>query len=94
MAKTGKSQKAYRTKKQGYKRWKEGYVKGVMVKPNVKDAREVFLVKGKVHASMKPVVYQVYIHLDQGTGDVCYAQCNCKAGQGAAVNTLLPYCTL
>ena len=33
---------------------------------------------------MKPVVYQVYIHLDQGTGDVCYAQCNCKAGQGGS----------
>ena len=31
---------------------------------------------------MKLVVYQVYIHIDQGTGDVCYAQCNCKAGQG------------
>ena len=80
MAKTGKSPKAYRNKKQGYKLWKEGYVKGVMVKPNVKAARELFLVQGKVHASMKPVVYQVYIHLDQGTGDVCYAQCNCKAG--------------
>ena len=45
MAKTGKSPKAYRNKKQGYKLWKEGYVKGVMVKPNVKAARELFLVK-------------------------------------------------
>ena len=52
MAKTGKSPKAYRNKKQGYKLWKEGYVKGVLVKPNVKAARELFLVKGKVHASM------------------------------------------
>ena len=45
-----------------------------MVKPNVKAARELFLVKGKVHVSMKPVVYQVYVHHDQRTGDVCYAQ--------------------
>ncbi len=82
VANTGKSPKAYRNKKQGYKLWKEGYVKGVMVKPHVKAARELFLVKGKVHASMKPVVYQVYVHLDQVTADVCYAQCSCKAGKG------------
>ena len=45
MAKTGKSPKVYRNKKQGYKLWKDGYVKGVMIKPNVKAAGELFLVK-------------------------------------------------
>ena len=42
----------------------------------------LFLAKSKVCASMKNIQYNVYIHLDEATGDVVFAKCSCKAGQG------------
>ena len=78
----GAAPKAFRNKKEGYKLWKEGYVRAVFVKPNVKGKRMLFLVKAKVSASMKSVQYMVYVHLDQISGDVVHAKCDCKAGQG------------
>jgi len=58
----------------------------------------LFLVKSKVHASMKSVQYNVYVHLDQANGNVVHAKCNCKAGQGgcckqvaALLYTILDY---
>ena len=75
--------KAHRSKLQGYKLWKEGYVSNVRVKPNVYVQNfKLFLVKATVSASMKNQKYTVYCHLDQAFGDVKYAKCNCKAGQG------------
>ncbi len=44
--------------------------------------RLLFLVKARVHASMKSTHYTVYVHLDQATGDAVYAKCNCNVGQG------------
>ena len=54
--------KAFRNKKQGYRLWKEGYVRNIFVKPNVTAKRKLFLVKSKVHASMKNIQYTVYVH--------------------------------
>ena len=51
------------------------------MKPNVTAKRKLFLVKSKVHASMKNIQYTVYVHLDQINGEVMEAKCNCKAGQ-------------
>ena len=82
MPNTETAPKAFRNKKQGYRLWKEGYVRGVLVKPNTKTCRTLFLMKAKVHASMKSVQYNVYVHLDQCDGEVLFAKCNCKAGQG------------
>ena len=96
--KNGAARKAFRNKKQGYKLWKEGYARGVLVKPNVQGERLLFLVKARVHASMKSTHYNVYVHLDQESADAVYAKCNCKAGQGgcckhvgALLYTLLDY---
>ena len=48
-----------------------------------KDGTQVCsLVKGTVHASVKKNSYVVYVHLDQSTGGVVYANCLCKAGKG------------
>ena len=74
--------KAFRNKKQGYRLWEEGYVRNIFVKPNVAAKCKLFLVKAKVHASMKNIQYTVYVHLDQISGEVKEAKCNCKAGQG------------
>ena len=89
---------AFRIKKHGYKLWKERYVHNGLVTPNVQGTLLLFLVKSKVHASMKNVHYDVYVHLDQGSGDVVYAKCTCKAGQGgcckhvaALLYTLIDY---
>lgn len=38
--------------------------------------------KGCVNASMKKKNYVAYVHLKQDTGEVAYANCNCKAGKG------------
>ena len=57
-----------RNKKLGYRLWKEGYVKNVLTKPNVKQHIIQFLVKARVHASMKNTFYSVCVHLDQETG--------------------------
>ena len=96
--KTSTGPKAHRNKKHGYRLWKEGYVRSIFVKPNVKAECMLFLVKAKVHASMKNVQYTVYAHLNQLDGDVMEAKCNCKAGQGgcckhvsALLFTLLDY---
>ena len=75
MPKKGAAPKAFRNKKQGYRQWKEGYVRGVLVKPNVKGERLLFRVKAKVHASMKSTQCTVYVHLDQASGDAEYAKC-------------------
>eukprot|EP00794_Sanderia_malayensis_P020962 gene20962-23017_t len=74
--------KAHRNKRQGYKLWKEGYVRNVLVKPNIQGRHRLFLVKSKVHVSLKSVFYNVYAYLDQDNGEILYAKCNCKAGQG------------
>ena len=82
MPNTGTAPKAFRNKKHGYGLWKEGYVRCVLVKPNIKASQTLFLVKAKVHASMKSGQYNVYVHLDQCDGEVLFAKCTCKAGQG------------
>ena len=74
--------KAYKNKKLGYKLWKEGFVRSIFVKPNVQGSMHMFLVKCRVHASMKNVSYNVYVHLDQRSDDFIYSKCSCKAGQG------------
>ena len=93
---------AYRNKLQGYKLWKEGYLSKVRVKPDVEyGCVTLFLVKAFVSASMKSIKYIVYAHLDQSTGTVVKAKCNCKAGQGgcckhvaALLYTLLDFSNL
>jgi len=59
------------------------------------------LVKAKVSASMKSIQYLVYVYLNQESGDVEYAKCCCKAGQGgcckhvaALLYTLLDFVNL
>ena len=42
----------------------------------------MFLVKCRVHTSMKNFSYNVYVHLKQGRCDLIYSKCSCKAGQG------------
>eukprot|EP00794_Sanderia_malayensis_P004347 gene4347-4926_t len=94
--------KAHRNKLHGYKLWKEGYISNVEVKSNVlTDNLTLFLVKSNVSASMKSMKYVVYCHLNQKTGDVIHAKCNCKAGAGgcckhvaALLYTLLDYSNL
>ena len=61
--------------------WKEGYVRAVFVKLDIKAKQLLFLAKSKVCASMKNIQYNLYIHLDQAIGDVVFAICNCKVGQ-------------
>ena len=74
---------AHKHKKEGYQLFKDKYVKQVVIKANVmKDKQMYYLVKGCVDASMKKMVYTVYIHLNQDTGEVAYASCKCKAGKG------------
>ena len=82
MPDSSKAPKAYRNKKLGYRLWREGYVRHIYVKPNVQANNKLFIVKGKVHASMKKANYLVYVHLEQHGGEVLYAKCECKAGQG------------
>ena len=74
--------KAYRNMKKGYGLWKEGYVRNIVVKPNVQATKILFLIKARVSASMKSISYSVYVHLNQVNGDVEYSKCSCKAGQG------------
>ena len=71
--------KAYRNKVNGYKLWKEAYVKKVRVKPNIKTSEHfVFIVKCKVSASMKRQTYDIYAHLQQSSGDVLFANRKCS----------------
>ena len=81
MDKEGKALKAYRNKKHGYKLWKEGYIRYIIVKPNVMGNRLLFLVKAKVCASMNNIQYDVHVHPEQENGDAVYAKCSCKAGK-------------
>lgn len=92
---------AYRNMKKGYGLWKEGYVRNILVKANTVARTRFFLVKAKVSASMKSIQYLVYVHLNQESGDVEYAKCCCKAGQGgcckhvaALLYTLLDFVNL
>ena len=93
---------AHRNKMHGYKLWKEGFVSKVRVKPNISHSGFVLLlVKSFVSASMKSTKYTVYCHLNQNTGKVVHAKCNCKAGQGgcckhvaALLYTILDYSNL
>ena len=51
-----KAPKAYRNKKLGYRLWRERYVHHIYVKPNEQANNKLlilFIVKGKVHASIK-----------------------------------------
>ena len=75
---------AHKHKKEGYQLFKDKYVKQVVVRANVKKENNQlhYLVKGCVDASMKKLVYTVYVHLNQDTGEVAYASCKCKAGKG------------
>ena len=74
--------KTYRNKLQGYKLWKEGYISSVLVKPKVSSGNlGLLFVKAKVSA-MKSQMYDVYVHLEQETGEVAFAKCSYKAGQG------------
>ena len=77
-----RSRGAMKHKILGYQLFKEHYVKKVCVKPMVKGARLLFIVKCNVVASMKKYKYEVYVHLCQHTGEMFYAKCNCKAGAG------------
>ncbi len=54
-------------------------MKNIFVKPNVNaECCVLFLVKANVHASMKNKQYSVYVHLDQLSGEVKDAKCNCE----------------
>ena len=74
--------KAYKSKNLGYRLWKEGFVRSIYVQPNVQGSVNMFLVKCRVHASLKNVSYNVYVCLNQGSGDLICSKCSCKAGQG------------
>ena len=76
------SKGAVKHKVAGYQLFKEGYVKGVKVQPNVNANVVLFIVKSFVVASMKKCRYVVYIHLCQTIGNIQYAKCSCKAGAG------------
>ena len=75
---------AHKHKKEGYQLFKDKYVKQVVVRANVKKENNQlhYLVKGCVDASMKKLVYTVYVHLNQDTGEIAYASCKSKAGKG------------
>ena len=80
----GKPAEALKHKKSGYKLFKAGYPRQIMVKPNVKKGNEAvhFLVRCHVNAEMKKKQYLVYVHLHQHSGDIAYAKCYCPAGAG------------
>ena len=63
----GKPAEAFKYKKSGYKLFKAGYPRQLMVKPNVKKGNEAvhFLVRCHVNAEMKKKQYLVYVHLHQ-----------------------------
>jgi hypothetical protein len=68
---------AFKHKKSGYKLFKAGYPRQIMVKPNVKKEMKqfiYFLVRCHVNAEIKKKQYLVYVHLDQHTGDIAYMQ--------------------
>ena len=69
MPDSSKAPKAYRYKKLGYRLWRERNVRHIYVKPNVQANNKLFIVIGKVHASMKNANYLVYVHLEQNGGE-------------------------
>ena len=73
---------AHKHKKLGYQMFKDKYVRQVEIKADVKkdNGQPFYLMKGCVNASMKKNSYVVYIHLNQITGEVVYANCVCKGG--------------
>ena len=75
---------AHKHKKEGYQLFKDKYIKQVVVKASVKkeNIQLYYLVKGCVDASIKKIVYTIYVRLNQDTGEVPYANCKCKAGKG------------
>ena len=80
----GKPAEALKHKKSGYKLFKAGYPRQIMVKPNVKKGNEAvhFVVQCHVNAEMKKKQYLVYVHLHQHSGDIAYAKCYCPDGAG------------
>ena len=98
-----KPPEAYKHKKSGYRLFKGGYVRQFIVKPNIKkgDIEVNFIIRCHVYAEMKKLQYLVYVHLDQYTGKVVHAKCQCPAGAGgcckhvaAALFQLLDYVEL
>ena len=55
-------------KTKDYQMFKEGYVKKVTVKANVKAENLLFIVKCYVAAAMEKAKYLVYVHLCQRSG--------------------------
>ena len=56
----------------GYRLFKDGFVRKVVDKPNIRAEQLRFLVKCNVVASMKKLRYELYIHLCQSSGDLQY----------------------
>jgi hypothetical protein len=74
---------AVRHKKLGYQLFKSGYVREVLLKPDIKMGdQKYFIVRARVNAQMKQKEYNVYVHFKGESGDVAYANCECPAGKG------------
>ena len=69
-------------KKGKYTLFKAGYVTKIWVKSNIKKGEDFpfFLVRCQVNTEMKKQDYEVYLHLNQVTGDVVHAKCQSPAG--------------
>ena len=76
-----KAPKAFRNKRHVCRLWREDFVLEVWVKRNVPAKSCLFIVRAKVHASMKSTYYSVYSHSDNV--EIFYGKYSCKAGQGA-----------
>ena len=94
---------AIKHKKGGYRLFKAGYVTKIWVKGNIKKGEDFpyFLVHCQVNAEMKRQDDEVYVHLNQVTGDIVYAKCQCPAGASgrckhvvAVLFQLLDFCEL
>ncbi len=79
-----KPAEALKHKKGGYRLFKAGYTSNIWVKSNIKkEGNNVyFLVRCKVNAEMKKKTYTVYVHINQITSKIEYANCECPAGAG------------
>ena len=64
----------------GYKLFKENCVKDGQVKPSIKGAQVIFIVKCHAVPSTKRIRYTVY--LSQSSGGILFGKCNCKTGVG------------
>ena len=75
---------AHKHKQKGYELFKEACAKKIEVKRDIRAGdTTLFLVRAKVHASMKDQEYSVYIRLVQENGDMHAASCTCKSGKGS-----------